>query len=922
MRRRRCAGGAALLSALPAPAARAAGAGGEGDCVVQSQVGATSTDCKPGTSVPPGTICDWKKTPGYNCDNAAQVICDKERTSWWNGNEKWSVSCHPHKCSGGPFGPSIDPNAHYHACTATGATGSTCNPTCVAGYHLAPPTSEQPGFFTLLCFANLSFDAAGDPPIYRNHRLCIPDRCSEGPRVNLDPHANYDTCSAKTTGDTCVPPCAPGYTVTGEIKLECDEKMLKVGGGYDAAGATCEANKCKKPVAKTADPHATFTECAQRHTGETCTPVCPAGYDSGGAELKNLVCSASGGYDASKFTCTPRSCGGGAAAGSAGAGVDVSQCTKLHTGDKCIATCTKKGYVLEPPRGAVEGFPLKCVAPGNTFNASRVSCQPAHCSNGPSAGKVPSADYSACDKLKTGDTCSPQCQPGYHVSKPIELVCDGGTYDASAATCEPNHCSAGPSGAAAAPAPAGANASKHSGPAATGLEYEPCLNLVTGQQCHPRCSDGLVMRSPHGFALICDAGGKFHSPGGFGCTYKCTGGPVAATADPRADYAACSTKLSGDVCDPACNSGYHLSGSGFPLDCRPGAGKAAGKYDASGAQCDPNDCSGGTSAPAHMDLAACAAQHTGDKCEPRCAEGYTPSVTEFTLSCTAKADGKHATFKPSGDVECTPQKCVAPKLNKDPAAGYANCAGKRTGDSCELSCKAGQHGATPLTLTCGKDGGFDAQLGAGVKCTDNVCRHPGTEWTGFSFQDPNCTTVQACKKAGMTCKRGHRKAPKEEGGIQLLCPVWQGIFVPTGCNGVKCPRHAEGLKGKDCHCKAGFSGKLDWDGDKWTGICTGIAGYIAPSENHDGGSSGPGLWILLILLLLILLLLFCIFLKRRMVCACLNRDEALDVTASPHSHVPTDPEQQRLLMSPGRGLPPAAADASAYGTEGPSTYSY
>ena len=118
---------------------------------------------------------------------------------------------------------------------------------------------------------------------------------------------------------------------------------------------------------------------------------------------------------------------------------------------------------------------------------------------------VPHADYSNCDALKPGDTCYPDCLPGYtyatlsdgsHTRLSLDLSCDHttGAFDAALNfSCTANWCDTDNI----------ANAEDFA-------DYSDCYNLTTGQQCTPTCITGShVAHAASPLTLTCDPNGDF-----------------------------------------------------------------------------------------------------------------------------------------------------------------------------------------------------------------------------------------------------------------------------------------------------------------------------------------------------------------------------------------------------------------------------
>eukprot|EP01062_Namystynia_karyoxenos_P041549 TRINITY_DN30279_c0_g1_i1.p1 TRINITY_DN30279_c0_g1~~TRINITY_DN30279_c0_g1_i1.p1 ORF type:complete len:865 (+),score=206.98 TRINITY_DN30279_c0_g1_i1:67-2595(+) len=702
-----------------------------GSCVVPSVLGAevSGTGCKPGGLVPPGGRCSWAQTRGYNCSGVGSVRCARDKSASWSAD----TTCFPNTCSGGPDQDG-DPNADYAQCMRFGFTGQRCNPTCLPGSHKRPP-----GYFTLLCDADGTFDPRGMHGTYQNGITCAPDSCEAGP-YNHDSRANYSDCNRKHTGDSCVPDCGAGWGATGPLQLHCTEAR-----GYNASGVTCRPNSC---AAGARNPGVgSYAACQGRSTGAMCMPSCPAGYT---AQSFELSCDAQHRFDPPHNACSPNSCGSGPEGSPAG---DWGACTAAHTGDKCAPKCAE-GYA---PSG--EAFELLCSGKG-TYDTGGLHCAAQSCSGGPLPHTAQQgAEYGPCLGETTGSSCRPDCPAGYAPSGTIHLVCTADGFDASGVTCEPASCSGGPNNTRA------GEGGSHT--------WDDCRALHTGDTCQAACGAGWESTGGS-FELHC-LDGSFAVPPGVGCVRSCSGGPQQGTGDPRADYGSCSSQSAGAVCKPDCGDFYHRSGD-FVLHCG-----ADNTYDASSVTCRPNNCAGG---PRHgsrrggvaAEWADCNNLHTGDRCSPACAAGYSQG-SAVELRCGS--DGRYDT---GGEVICAPRACGGGPLQGTvwDGADTAACRSKVTGENCAVVCPAGEHATGELELTCDEDGRFNASA---VSCIVNHCRPPEDAFPGYIFADPRCTTVAACTgSAPIKCAEGQVEADEKEGGIKLDCPADGGQFVPDGCS--------------------------------------------------------------------------------------------------------------------------------------------
>ena len=612
--------------------------------------------------------------------------------------------CAPNACTGGPLAASVDALADYSSCNAQ-SSGETCTPTCQTGSSLS-------NTFVLSC-VSLRYTAAAS---------CIVGDCSDGPNAGtFDVNANYATCSAKQSGETCVPSCANGYTLSGSFTLAC------VGKTYNANGASCASNACTAGPITGVDARGTYTQCNSKKTGESCTPACTTGYLASGAFP--LICSALLQYDASAVTCLPGGCGGGPNANAASL-ADYSVCSSQVTGQTCVPQCSS-GY-------SVQGsFVLSCV--GTQYDAAGATCEKNLCTNGPSASTDANAIYTACNLLTTGDTCTPTCNAGYSAKGSFLLECTNLNYDAAGSVCELNTCLNGPS----------ANGQ-------VGANYDECNKKVTGETCQPSCELGFLAAGS--FTLSCDASLRYDATGAVCTSQTCTQGP-SSFLDGAADYSTCNAKSSGETCTPSCKTGYTLFGS-FVLRC------VNGFYSAAGATCSANSCAGGPltgTAAANAVYTSCNALSSGKTCTPSCSLGYTSSVvTSFILSCSSSLAVPAPSQYNANGVTCSANACtLGPSTNADANAIYTTCNGATTGTTCTPTCAAGYTLTGSFTLRC-SDSKYDA---AGATCTANTCT--GGANTGVDAQAvyTACNALTTGQTCTPTCNAGYVLA----GSFTLVC---------------------------------------------------------------------------------------------------------------------------------------------------------
>ena len=154
-------------------------------------------------------------------------------------------------------------NGAVGTCTNALAAGSTCQPTCNAGYTVSGVTSCSAAGVLTEAMCNPPCDASAAP--------------ANG--------AVGDCTALLSRGSTCQPTCNPGYTVSGVSTCSADGVLTEA-----VCYAPCDAS--------TAPTNGAVGDCTNilAH-GSTCQPTCTSGYDASGptsctdGELVATTCS-------------------------------------------------------------------------------------------------------------------------------------------------------------------------------------------------------------------------------------------------------------------------------------------------------------------------------------------------------------------------------------------------------------------------------------------------------------------------------------------------------------------------------------------------------------------------------------------------------------------------------------------------------
>jgi hypothetical protein len=305
----------------------------------------TSFTTTGGTCVP---VCE----DGYSTAGSSDgftLVCDTDG-NYDAAADTGDLVCTINVCDG--IAINTVTNADYSACGFE-STGATCTPVCQSGHAT---TGSSPGF-TLLCEDNGNYNAGVDS----GDLQCSVNSCG-GNVSNGVAAADYSACqTATTTGGSCTPVCPVDYTTTGAsdgFELVCEDN-----GDFDAAADTgdlvCTVNDCDGIVTNGV-ANADYSACAAVTSGNSCTPVCKAGYAANGASNGfTLRCDDDGGFDAAGDTgnleCAPNICDGDVSNGVNHG--DYSSCTVFTTtGGTCVPVC-EDGFTTS---GSSDSFELIC----------------------------------------------------------------------------------------------------------------------------------------------------------------------------------------------------------------------------------------------------------------------------------------------------------------------------------------------------------------------------------------------------------------------------------------------------------------------------------------------------------------------------------------------------------------------------------
>jgi hypothetical protein len=336
---------------------------------------------------------------GGSC-KACPTCSDKTK----NGDET-GVDCGG-SCTACPCDASSAPaNGGKGNCTASVASGTTCQPVCSQGYTVSGKTTCSKGILTAATCKPVTCTCPdGTPTVFTGSTpatRCEQDgvdcsACNVGHKLSAPAGGGAQTCSHSTCngttaiadgakgdctatmakGSKCQPTCNRGYVIsgvsscssTGQLQsatctqatctsgtiagTTCNCDAGYTGGGAWVSGATYPACSEKPCDASSAPANGGKGDCTTSvASGTTCQPVCNQGYTvSGKATCSKGVLTAA--------TCGPSPCDASSAPAHGGKG----DCTvSLASGATCSPTCNK-GYLASGKTSCSKGIltPATC----------------------------------------------------------------------------------------------------------------------------------------------------------------------------------------------------------------------------------------------------------------------------------------------------------------------------------------------------------------------------------------------------------------------------------------------------------------------------------------------------------------------------------------------------------------------------------
>jgi hypothetical protein len=535
--------------------------------------GDTSTGTlRAGAIVPPMNII-VPATVSLVC-NEAPAVATKANTFDFNGAIV-GRTCSPILCNKIRFSATAADNLVDYSSCQSKVAGQTCQPTCKGGSAI----TQQGTAFVLSCPAGWIDTAAQTSPT-----TCAAGSCNMLQVTNAQVNVDYTPCNGLNTGSTCAPICKIGTTQTSAgtpISLTC-----AINGQFDGTtNLRCAAVQCNAPAPTNAKPGVDYSSCQGKFSGENCFPFCQTGYSTNVNDPNGftLDCTSGTYSDTGTHTCTANSCTAGPSSALLGLISDDASkgadCTSSVTGGTCAYDCKGSAagtagtnyYALSSSFATT--FPLVCSANGYfTYPTSVSPCTPYACNVAATSGGYDAkVDYSSCDNLNSGATCTPTCKSGYVsglASTGFEMECASGTgaYVVPLSSVKPR---ANPI--------CNTNVCGGTATVLTGLDYTFCHGvLVTGQTCTPTCKTGYTCSStPQSFTMDCDTSGAYRDT----ANYPTSGATVTVTPNrcmyvnpsealTNVNYNSCTFNnvVTGSTCTPTCAPGYTATSAASPIN--------------------------------------------------------------------------------------------------------------------------------------------------------------------------------------------------------------------------------------------------------------------------------------------------------------------------------------------------------------------
>lgn len=360
-------------------------------------------------------------------------------------------------------------------------------------------------------------------------------------------------------------------------------------------------------------------------------------------------------------------------------------------------------------------------------------------------------DSSDCMDKYNGDSCTAKCVGSYE-GDPEDYFCKQGVLQSIAdeIQCQKIKCTNGKG--------------LPTGP----YNMSECTDLDEGQSCIISCTPGNIPTL--GF-FMCQADGSYSGQVEDCLPLPCwletlrTGVGVNGTD--------CEGKVAGETCLATCALGYEGVGKNISCDIH-------GVFNGAAPTCSVQRCD----IPGSINVIS--VFHTCEKggvrvawdedCSAGCAKGYDGSLVD--LDCTFN----QSSLQLMGSMpQCTAKECTR---NTPAGLGMntATCTGKRTAESCSLSCKRGftapvadQHSS----ITCKVDGAF---TNSSFTCARMHCSNLATvpNFSSAALYTAACSSLVFGQSCSLSCAPGYVPAAGGAVAQPLQCQAAQDTMAVGG----------------------------------------------------------------------------------------------------------------------------------------------
>lgn len=482
----------------------------------------------------------------------------------------------------------------------------------------------------------------------------------------------------------------------------------------DGTRPTCIPNPCDFSID---DVGVNASGCDGATTTDTCEVSCALGY-SGTAET--FTCQPDATLSGTVPTCTANPCNNTIDE----VDLDPSDCDTARTSDTCNVSCAM-GY-----SGMSETFTCH---PDASLGGVLPMCTPDECNNTITGDHI---NATGCDGVRTAETCGVTCAPTHLATPdPAQWECQpDGSITGTLPTCTPIYCDLQTI-------------------VGVHLNRSTCEAVIATETCSIGCSLG--WHAEEETTYTCNRDGTYTGSPPVCQPVPCTGriGGVGV------NVSRCNGTVTEQDCSVGCAAGY--GGQAETFTCM-----YTGHFTGSTPVCEPRQCTG---IPSFTNAVtdSCAGAKTDEDCIAECDEGYKSMSSLLKCMPDGSVKGEAPTCNP---IRCDTSSITGQYLNTN------SCSGKRTGETCSVTCKQG-YGTASSVFTCSNEETF---TGTAPSCSPAACNAAPFSTVGVDAS--NCvgkTTTEACL---LKCAQGY------SGDVTLAQCTDSGAFFgsPPRCTANKC----------------------------------------------------------------------------------------------------------------------------------------